>query len=86
MLIPRVKTAYLFPEGQLAVFDIAGHQIAELQGMYSIEKHKRILLEALPDCAFKGFHQLPQGFTQSVKGWADLFRKKNLSWEEIENL
>lgn len=46
-LIKRVANAYLFPNGMLAVCDAAGQQIGELQGAYSIEKHKQIALESL---------------------------------------
>lgn len=83
----RVKSAYLFDNGNLAVFDYVGQQIPELQGTYSIDRHKRILLEAMDDCDFKGFYQLlPPGFISHAKDYADYFRDKNLSWNEIAKL
>jgi len=86
MLIKRVKNAYLFPNGNLAACNIEGHQIPELQGQYSIEIHKRILLEALDDCEFKGFHLLPNGFVRTAEDWARFFRDKNKSYKEIKEL
>lgn len=82
----RVKSAYLFPNGNLGAFNIEGQQIGELQGAYSIDKHKRILLEATDNCDFKGFNILPIGFITHAKDYADYFRQKNISWEDIENL
>ena len=86
MINKRVKNAYLFDNGNLAAFDIAGEQIPELQGAYSIETHKRILLEAMDDCEFNGFYSLPPGFNIAAKQYADYFKKQNLSWEEIQAL
>lgn len=85
-LIKRAKTVYLFPNGMLAVCDANGQQINELQGTYAIDTHKRILLEAMDDCEFNGFGVLPFGFTKHAREWAELFRKQNLSWDEIKNL
>lgn len=85
-LIKRVKDAYLFPNGNLVACDAAGNQISELQDPYSIDKHKRILLEAMDNCEFKGFGILPAGFQTSASLWARYFREQNLSFEEIENL
>ena len=85
-LIKRVQSAYLFPNGNLVAFDAAGEQISELQGAYSIDKHKRILLEAMDTCEFKGFGILPSGFQTSADNWARYFREQNMSVEEIENL
>ena len=82
----RVVNAYLFDNGNLAVFDWTGHQVEELQGAYSIDKHKRILLEATDTCRFKGFNILPSGFVSHAKDYADYFRDKNLSWDEIKEL
>lgn len=84
-LIKRVKNVYLFPNGNLAAFDLTGEQIPELQGTYSIEKHKRILLEADDWCKFEGFHILPIGFIQHAID-VNYFREKNMSWEEIKEL
>lgn len=63
----RVQNAYLFENGNLAAFDSAGKQIGELQGAYSIKKHKRILLEAMDDCEFQGFNILPKGFIRHAE-------------------
>ncbi len=80
----RVTSAILLSTGNLAVFDLERQQIPELQGSYSIDTHQRILLEATDDCKFEGFHILPYGFTQHARDFADYFRGKNLSWEEIQ--
>jgi hypothetical protein len=85
-LIKRVHSAYLFPNGNLAACDTMGNQIPELQGAYSIDKHKRILLEASDACMFKGFSVLPPGFIKHAYEWAVFFRERNMSFEEIENL
>lgn len=86
MLIKRVKNTSLFTNGNLAVFDIDGQQIPELQGQYSIEKHKRIMLEALNDCDFEGFHVLPSEFVKTAEDWSEYFRDKNMSYKEIKEL
>lgn len=83
-LVKRVKSAFLFPNGNLAACDSAGEHIPELQGPYSIDKHKRILLEATDDCEFNGFQILPGGFCQAARDWSDHFRKQNMSYEEIQ--
>lgn len=85
-LIKRVKAAYLFENGSLAAIDTKGKQVPELQGEYSIKKHKRILLEATDDCEFKGFEILPYGFYRSAKSFADYFRNQNMSWDKIQSL
>lgn len=86
-LIKRVKTAYLFPNnGMLVTCDANGQQIGELQGAYSIDTHKRILLEAMDDCEFKGFDILPLGFIKHAKDFANMWRERNMSMEDIENL
>ena len=85
-LIKRVKSVYLFENGNLAVFDRNGEQICELQGLYSLDKHKRIMLEASDDCEFNGFHILPSGFKQTVVLWLTYFADKHLSWEEITSI
>ena len=54
----RYLLIILFPTGVLSVFDSNGEQIPELQGTYSIDKHKRILLEAMDECKYEGFNQL----------------------------
>lgn len=82
----RVQNAYLFDNGNLAAFDLGGQQIPELQGPYSIGTHKRILLEARDDCKFQGFGILPRGFHKHASDWADYFRERNLSFEEINDL
>ena len=82
----RVKSAWLFENGNLAACDIDGQQITELQGAYSIDKHKQILLEATDDCEFHGFHILPEGFIKHSRDYADYFREKNMSMEDIKNL
>jgi len=85
-LIKKIKAAYYFPNGNLAVIDNNGNQYGELQGAYSIDKHKRILLEANDDCEFKGFDDIPDSMTNSAKSWANFFREKNMSFEEIQKL
>lgn len=82
----RVLDVYLFENGTLGVTDIDGQQIGELQGLYSIEKHKRILLERFDDCVFRGFEMLPVGFHKTANEWADYYRGRNLSWKEIQEL
>ena len=82
----RVKNVYLFTNGNLATFNYEDEQVPELQGPYSIDIHKRILLEAIDDCEFKGFHVLPIGFISHAKEWSDYFKGKNLSWDEIKQL
>jgi len=81
-----ITSAILFLNGGLAVFDIEGKQVGELQGNYSIDKHKRILLEASDNCEFKGFEILPSGFVTNAKIYADYWRKQNMSWEDIQNV
>lgn len=85
-LIKRVQSVFLFPDGNLAVFGVDDQQIGELQGQYSIERHQRILLEALDNCSIKGFGILPDGFNKTANDWANYFRKQNLSFEEIEQI
>lgn len=86
MINKRVKTAYLFDNGNLAVCDEKGEQIPELQGQYSIHTHKRILLEAMDSCEYNGFEILPIGFILAARDWANYFRSKNMSLEEINSL
>lgn len=84
-IVKRVKKVYLFETGNLAVFDIHGKQIPELQGSYSIDTHKRILLEAADDMKFEGQHMLPGGFIKTSWEWAMYFREKDISWEEAKD-
>lgn len=85
-LVKRIASAYLFENGNICCCDIGGNQIPEVQGPYSIDLHKRVILEAVDTCEFKGFQILPFGFLISVNSWADHFCKQNLSWDEINNL
>ena len=85
-LTKRVTSAFLFPTGNLAVFDCTGAQIPELQGTYSIELHKRITLEATDMCEFHGFHMLPKGFIDTAYDWAEHWIEKNMSWDEIQSI
>lgn len=85
-LIKRVAWVCLFQNGAIAATDMFGEQIPELQGMYSIERHRRILLEALPGCTLQGFEVLPPGFTQSANDWAQYFVGQNMSYEEIQKI
>lgn len=85
-LIKRVADVFLFPTGMLAVCDVKGEQIGELQGPYSIEKHRRIRLEALESCNYHGFNILPEGFAETVNNWIAYWYDKNLSWDEINAL
>lgn len=80
----RIQNAYLFENGNLVIFDSTGSQIGELQGAYSIDKHKRILLEAMDDCKFEGFYILPKGFIKHAED-INHFREKNMSWDDIKN-
>lgn len=82
----KLKAVYLFPNGNIAVFDTSGQQVPELQGEYSLEKHRRILLQADNSTTFEGFEHLPAGFVESAKKWAEYFKKQNLTWEQIESL
>jgi hypothetical protein len=82
----RIANVYLFPNGNLAVFDLAGQQIPELQGLYSIDKHKRILLEAHEICKYEGFEMIPTGWKETAILWADHFIKQNMSFEEIKEI
>lgn len=82
----RVTKVYLLPNGNFTVFNTEGQQIGELQGPYSIDLHKRILLEAMDDCEFDGFSILPSGFIKHAKDYADYYRGLDMSWEEIQNL
>jgi hypothetical protein len=84
--IRRAKSVYLFTHGIVATCDYMGEQIPELQGSYSIDLHRRILLEALPDCDFMGFEILPSSFIESVNTWYIYYKDKDLSWDEINNL
>lgn len=83
-VIKRVKKAFLFETGNLSVFDEADQQIPELQGTYSIEKHKRILLEAADNFKFEGQHLLPFGFIKTAWEWSAHFREKGIPWEEAK--
>lgn len=86
MLNKRIKAAYLFENGNLAAIDTDGQQVPELQGAYSIDTHKRIILESTDYCSFTGFEILPSGFLRTVNSYCDYFRSKNMSWEEINEL
>jgi hypothetical protein len=83
MLTKRVQSAMLFDNGNLAVFDIHGQQISELQGQYSIEKHQRIMVEALDDCKVDGFEILPPGFMMTVHRFVRNLKAGGLSYEEM---
>ena len=74
-LTKRVKSAFLFPNGMLVACGIDDQQIPELNGPYSINKHKRIILESCDDCEFKGFDILPDGFVRLANDIL-YFRKK----------
>lgn len=80
----KIKDVYLFDNGNLAVFDISGQQMPELQGQYSIDTHKRILLLSDSNTHFKGFNILPGGFMKTVNDWAGYFKSRNMTWEEIQ--
>lgn len=82
-LIKRISSATLFPNGMLAVFDTNGKRVGELQGAYSIEKHRDIYIEAADHCEFKGFHILPEGFFPAEQ--IRLCCTDNLTWAEFIN-
>lgn len=84
-VIKRVKKVYLFETGNLSVFDETGQRIPELEGPYSIDKHKRILLEAADDLKFEGQHILPFGFIKTAWEWSAHFREKGIAWEEAKD-
>lgn len=86
MRVQRVKSAFLFDNGMIAACDLSGQQIPELQGSYSIEGHKRLLLEALDNCEFTGFESVPMGWLRTVNAWFNHFKHQSLSWEEITEL
>lgn len=83
MTIKRVTSAFLFENGVLAVFDEAGQQIGELQGLYSIEKHQRIMAEATDNIELKGFEILPAGFKRVVDQMTTYLRQNDISWQEL---
>lgn len=66
-----IKAAFLFPNGMLAVFDIEGNQVGELQGLYSIEKHQEIIIRRTKDAKMEGFGKLPQGFLLTAYSYAE---------------
>lgn len=84
-LIKRIKYAYLFlnQNGIVNVYDEAGQKIPEFTQYYSIDLHRRIVLEALDDCGFSGFDALPNGFHTEVQKMIE-YRKQNLSWQEYK--
>ncbi len=86
-LVKRIKYAYLFPNigGVINVYDETGSKIPEFTQYYSIDLHRRILLEALDDCDFIGFDILPNGFNIEAQKIIE-YRKQNLSWEEYKEL
>lgn len=84
-VIKRVKKVFLFETGNLAVFDEHDQRIAELEGPYSIDKHKRIFLEAADNFKFDGQHILPLGFMKTAWEWSAHFREKGIPWEEAKD-
>lgn len=80
----RIKAAFLFENGNLAVIDTAGNQVGELQGPYSIEKHQRILIEAVSGCEMNGFEILPKGFIAHANELADYCIKNDLNYDDLE--
>jgi len=50
-----VANVYLFPNGNVATFNHRGHQIAELQGVYSKELHDKIKMYADENTEWNGF-------------------------------
>ncbi len=86
-LVKRIRYAYLFQNigGVINVYDDNGDKIPEFTQYYSIELHKRIILEALDNCDFSGFDVLPNGFHSEVKKMIE-YRKQNMSWEEYKEL
>ncbi len=78
-----IKSVYLFPNGNVASFNIAGEQVPELQGSYSIDLHKKIKLRSVDNCSFSGFGILPHGFNENVNQFIKYWRDKNMTWEEI---
>ncbi len=82
----RISHARLNANGSMIIFDLNGNQIPELQKDYSIENHKRVLLEADDNCLFSGFDILPPSFHKEAKAWSSYYRQRYMSWEEIKEL
>lgn len=55
-----VRSAYLFANGNVAVFDENGQQVPELQDQYSSRLHERILDRSDGNTALYGFPPRPQ--------------------------
>jgi hypothetical protein len=51
---PFIKNVWLFPNGMIAVCNLAGQQVPSLQGPYTEKRHKEITKYALPNCEWKG--------------------------------
>ena len=86
MINKRIKSATLFPNGMIMVFGTDGEQIPELQGAYSLDLHKRILLEAIDNAVIRGFDILPYGFVKHAEDWLEQWNPEGKTWEEIQEL
>lgn len=86
MINKRIKSSTLFPTGMIATFNMEGEQIGELQGAYSVELHKRILLEASDNAVIRGFDILPHGFVKHAKDFVEYWKTQDKAWEEIQEL
>lgn len=81
--MPQVHYAFLQASGKLTVLDANRQPIPYFSGYYSIQQHKRILLEAAPTCQFLNFDLLPRGFTNTCMDFATYYREQKLTWEQI---
>lgn len=77
----RIKEALLMSNGNLMVTDYEGKQISELQGTYSIETHKRIMLLADNETKFVGFNIIPESFSHVVNEFVLFWNKKGWSYQ-----
>ena len=77
----QIKEAILMDNGNLLVSDYEGNQIAELQGQYSFETHKRILLASDEKTRISGFDIIPTSFKSEIKSFVDYWKSHGWSYE-----
>ena len=80
----KLSAVFLFPNGFIAVCGKDGQQVNDLQGEYSVELHKRIMLEADFDTEIKGFHVLPKAFSEIANEFSDYWKPKKMTWDQIK--
>lgn len=76
-----IKEALLMANGNLMVSDKNGKQIAELQGQYSFETHKRILLASDENTKITGFEIIPPSFKREIKDFVSFWKAKGWTYE-----